>query len=170
MKKIALLILLTLSTVASISQTLPNHYRPFSVKPSFMIGAVGNLHTGEWNWSDVENGGWYLTNIGVSIMYTGHYRFGVYGDFRYGNLTRWNLGMAVKALPFMKFYVGYGGVSYNGFNSPLHDYKSSITFGTIIGFPVGPGIQLGVDFGNPYSSTEISLSDAMPTIGINFSF
>jgi len=157
-----LFLTLFLSSFTSSSQDIPDNYKPNKVKPSFTVGAITNIG----NFNDVYR----PVNLGVMLMYTGYYKFGVFGNFSYGDLTRFNFGLAVRALPILRIYAGFGGVSFDGLHTPIREYNTNVSIGTIIGFPIGPGIQLGVDLGNPSSSKEISINDAMLTLGINFTF
>lgn len=123
--------------------------------PTTTIGIVSNIY--QTNTLEVYN-------IGVSLTAIGKSGFGFYMEGKWGSITRYNIGLAIRLMDLLKLYAAIGGARYN---EPYCKWYANYAGGVVIVLPIRLGFQVGVDYGNGYIYTPYT-QDISINVGINY--
>ena len=123
--------------------------------PTTTFGVVSNIY---------QNTTLNIYNVGVSLTAIGRGGFGVYLDGKWGSITRYNIGLAVRLMDLIKIYGAIGGAKYK---SAECKWYANYAGGVLIVLPIRLGFQAGIDYGNGYIHTPYT-QDISINVGINY--
>lgn len=125
--------------------------------PTTTLGMITDLSFDK----DVE-----VQSIGVSLMSIGFKGVGIYLDAKWGEIDRYNGGIAVRLGNMLKLYTAAGFI-YTGCDTDC--YNLNLGGGVYAVLPIRLGVQCGVDYCGDFKNSTLP-GELVLNVGLNYTF